>query len=282
MFRSIAFGGGGMRGALHLGGLRALLEFQTTLQFPDGIYGYSIGSIIATALAFNLRLSQIQQMIDESMHLDSVVTHAKLSMFTDLVDKCGLLSMDRVEESIATAFLRQGVDLRGKVIADAPQKLCIGASNLTLRRPVFFTGQVPILTAIKASCCIPGFFQPQIVYNNVYVDGGVYMYYFDEYLPKECLSFTVSYTPRALRPQDLPGNFVELIKQLYCGQRRPPASKNAVWFKEDKVHVIHDIQNDDKKRLIQQGYSQVFAFLTKRLAEERQESCMGDSLSKLS
>ena len=92
MFRSIAFGGGGMRGALHLGGLRALLEFQDTLQFPDGIYGYSIGSIVATALAFNLKLEQIQQMIDESMHLESVVTDAKLSMFTDLFDKCGLLS----------------------------------------------------------------------------------------------------------------------------------------------------------------------------------------------
>jgi hypothetical protein len=268
MFRSIAFGGGGMRGALHLGGLRAVLEFQDTLTFPDGIYGYSIGSLIATALAFNLKLHQIQQMIDESMHLESVMKDAKLSMITDLFSKCGLLSMDQVEESIIRAFLSQGVDLRGKVIADAPQKLFIGASNLTLRRPVFFTGQVPILAAIKASCCIPCFFQPQVVYNNVYVDGGVYMYYFDEYLPKDCLSFTVSYTPQSLYPKDLQGNVLELVKQLYCGQRRPPKSTYAVWFKEDKVHVIHDIKADDKKRLIQQGYSQVFTFLTKRLAEE--------------
>lgn len=270
MFRSIAFGGGGMRGALHLGGLRALLEFQDKLVFPDGIYGYSIGCIIATALAFNLKLEQIQQMIDESMHLESVVREPKLSMFTDLVDKCGLLSMDEVEQSIIKAFLKQGVDLRNKVIADAPQKLFIGASNLTLRRPVFFTGQVPILTAIKASCCIPCFFQPQIVYGQVYVDGGVYMYYFDEYLPKDCLSFVVSYTPQSLRPKDL--NLPELVKQLYCGQRHPPTSKYAIWFKEDKVHVIHDIKADDKKRLIQQGYLQVLTFLTKRIAEEGHKS----------
>lgn len=255
-----------MRGALHLGGLRALLEFQDKLVFPDGIYGYSIGCIIATALAFNLKLEQIQQMIDESMHLESVVREPKLSMFTDLVDKCGLLSMDEVEQSIIKAFLKQGVDLRNKVIADAPQKLFIGASNLTLRRPVFFTGQVPILTAIKASCCIPCFFQPQIVYEHVYVDGGIYMYYFDEYLPKDCLSFVVSYTPQSLRPKDL--NLPELVKQLYCGQRHPPTSKYAIWFKEDKVHVIHDIKADDKKRLIQQGYLQVLTFLTKRIAEE--------------
>lgn len=266
MFRSIAFGGGGMRGALHLGGLRAVLEFQDSLTFPDGIYGYSIGSIIATAMSFNLSLQQIHQMIDEGMHLESVMKHPKLSMFTDLFDKCGLLSMDEVEQSIIKAFLKQGVDLRNKVIADAPQKLFIGASNLTLRRPVFFTGNVPILTAMKASCCIPCFFQPQIVYNNVYVDGGVYMYYFDEYLPKDCLSFIVSYTPKGLRPQDL--TITELVKQLYCGQRHPPTSKYGIWFKEDKVHVIHDIKADDKKRLIQQGYLQVLTFLTKRLAEE--------------
>jgi Patatin-like phospholipase len=269
MFRSIAFGGGGMRGALHLGGLHAVLRFQDKLIFPDGIYGYSIGSLIATALAFNLKLPQIQQMIDESMHLESVVKAPKLTMFTDLFEKCGLLSMDEVERSIIKAFLHQGVDLRGKVIADAPQKLFIGASNLTLRKPVFFTGQVPILTAIKASCCIPCFFQPQVIYNHVYVDGGVYMYYFDEYLPKDCLSFIVSYTPKALRPQDL--NIQELVKQLYCGQRHPPTSKYAIWFKEDKVHVIHDIQADDKKRLIQQGYLQVFRFLTQRIAQETQQ-----------
>ncbi len=268
MFRSIAFGGGGMRGALHLGGLRAVLEFQDNLTFPDGIYGYSIGSLIATALAFNLTLSQIQQMIDESMHLESVVKHPKLNMISDLFMKCGLLSMDEVEQSIIKAFLRQGVDLRNKVIADAPQKLFIGASNLTLRRPVFFTGRIPILTAIKASCCIPCFFQPQVIYNNVYVDGGVHMYYFDEYLPKDCLSLIVSYTPQSLHPRDL--NLQELVKQLYCGQRHPPTSKYAIWFKEDKVHVIHDIQAEDKKRLIQQGYLQVFRFLTKRLAEEGQ------------
>jgi hypothetical protein len=268
MFRSIAFGGGGMRGALHLGGLKALMKFQDKLEFPDGIYGYSIGSIVATALAFNLKLEQIQQMIDESMHLDSIVHDAKLTMFTDLFDKCGLLSMDDVERSIRNAFLRQGIDLQGKVIADAPQKLFIGASDMTVRKPVFFTGQVPILLAMKASCCIPCFFQPQIVYNHVCVDGGVYMYYFDEYLPKDCLSFVVSYTPTSIRPHMLKGNIFEFVKQLYTGQRHPPTSRYAIWFKEDKVNIIHDVTEADKTRLIRSGYSQVFRFLTKRLAEE--------------
>jgi NTE family protein len=268
MFRSIAFGGGGMRGALHLGGLRALLNFQESLVFPDGIYGYSIGSVIATALAFHMSVEQIQEMIDDAMNLEAVLRDAKLSMFTDLFDKCGLISMDQVESSIVNVFLKHGVDLRGKQIADAPQKLFIGASNLTLRKPVFFTGKVPILAAIKASCCIPCFFQPQVIYDNVYIDGGVHMYYFDEYLPKDCVSFIVTYTPTSIRPQDLQGNLLELVKQLYCGQRHPPTSPYAIWFKEDKVHILHDITSNDKTRLVRNGYSQVFSFLTKRLAQE--------------
>ncbi len=273
-----------MRGSLHLGGLRALLEFQDGLVFPDGIYGYSIGSIVATALAFNLSLQQIQQMIDETMHLDSVFGPGgmKLQYLFDVVNKCGLLSMDSVESAIVRTFLRQGIDLRGKVIGDAPQKLFIGASNFTKRRPVFFTGNVPILTAMKASCCIPLFFQPQIVYGDVYLDGGIYMYYLDEYLPTDCLSFIVSYSPKSLKPRDIrEGNVVELVKQLYTGQRRPPKSPNALWFKEDKVHVIHDVTKDDKIRLIQSGYSQTMAFLTKRAREKSNEVRMSHTLVEI-
>lgn len=257
-----------MRGALHLGGLKALLERQGHLTFPDGIYGYSIGSIVATALAFNLTLDQLSMMIEEAMHLDAIFEGITLTCVTDLVTKCGLVSMDRLEQSIVAIFQKHGIDLRGKVIADAPQKLMIGASNLTTRKPVFFTGQVPILTAIRASACIPGLFHPQVVYGNVYVDGGVYMYYFDEYLPANCLSFIVSYSPKGLRPQDLEGNLPELVKQLYCGQRHPPRSDSALWFKEDAVHVIHNVTRDDKARLIRQGYLQTVAFLSKRVAQK--------------
>jgi hypothetical protein len=266
MFRSIAFGGGGMRGALHIGGLKAVLRFQPTLEFPDGIYGYSIGSVIATALAFRIPLHTIERMISESMSLDAITGGIGLDNLFGVLSTCGLLSMDSLEATIVRAFLSAGVDLRGKVIADAPQKLFIGASNMTLRKPVFFTGQVPILAAIKASSCIPIVFRPQVIYDNVYVDGGIHMFYFDEYLPADCLSFIVSYTPKSIRPHEL--EITELLKQLYTGQRRPPKSKSAIWFKEDRVHVIHDITKNDKTRLLESGYSQTFTFLTKLLTKK--------------
>ena len=283
MFRSIAFGGGGMRGCLHVGGLKALLEFQDTLEFPDGIYGYSIGAMIATALAFRLKPTQIQAMMEENMNLDVLLPDMKLKSVLNLTTKCGLLSMDGMEKAIVSAFSKQGVDLRGKVISDAPQKLYIGASNFTKKRPVFFTGNVPILTALKASACIPLFFQPQVVYDNVYLDGGVYMYYFDEYLPRDCLTFIVGYPEIPLRPKDIEnGNIIELVRQMYVGARHPPKSPHALWFIEDKVNAIHDITHDDKERLVLSGYSQAFAFLTKLVAKEREQILMGNLLLELS
>lgn len=272
-----------MRGALHLGGLKALLEFQDSLEFPDGLYGYSIGAIVATALAFRLSLQQIQTMMEETMNFDVFLPEMKLKSVLNLTSKCGLLSMDCVENAVVSSFLKQGIDLRGKVVADAPQKLYIGASNFTTKRPVFFTGNVPILAALKASACIPLFFQPQVVYGNVYLDGGVYMYYFDEFLPRECLTFIVGYPEVPIRPKDIEnGNLVELVKQMYVGARHPPKSPHALWFLEDKVHVIHDVTQNDKERLILAGYSQAFAFLTKLVAKEREEVLMCNLLSELS
>jgi hypothetical protein len=283
LFRSIAFGGGGMRGCLHVGGLKALLEFQDELEFPDGIYGYSIGAFIATALAFRLSIAQIQTMMEETMSLDVLLPDMKLKAVLNLTTKCGLLPMDSVEKALVSAFLKQGVDLRGKVISDAPQKLYIGASNFTTKRPAFFTGNVPLLVALKASACIPLFFQPQVVYGNVYLDGGVYMYYFDEFLPRGCLTFIVGYPEVPIRPKDIEnGNIMELVRQMYVGARHPPKSPHALWFIEDKVHAIHDITADDKERLILSGYSQGLAFLTKLVAKEREQVVMCNLLSELS
>jgi hypothetical protein len=271
-----------MRGCLHLGGLKALSEFQETLEFPDGLYGYSIGAFVATALAFRMTLGQIQEMMEGTMNFDVLLPEIKLKSILNLTTHCGMMSMDCVEKALISAFLKQGVDLRGKKIADAPQKLYIGASNFTTKRPVFFTGNVPILAALKASACIPLFFQPQVLYGNVYLDGGVYMYYFDEYLPRDCLTFIVGYPEVPIRPKDIEeGNITELVKQMYVGARHPPKSPTALWFIEDKVHAIHDVTDMDKERLILSGYSQAFAFLTKLTSKEREQVLMSNLLCEL-
>ena len=49
--------------------------------------------------------------------------------------------------------------------------LFIVASNVTKGKPTLFSKNVSLIEAIKCSCCLPGVFKPQIMYNQVYIDG---------------------------------------------------------------------------------------------------------------
>jgi predicted acylesterase/phospholipase RssA len=47
-------------------------------------------------------------------------------------------------------------------------------SNISKRIPAVLSGNVPIVAALKCSCCIPALFKPQELYNQLYVDGDIY------------------------------------------------------------------------------------------------------------
>ena len=49
--------------------------------------------------------------------------------------------------------------------------LFIIASNVTKGKPSILSKNVPLMDAIKCSCCLPGIFKPQILYDQIYVDG---------------------------------------------------------------------------------------------------------------
>ena len=51
--------------------------------------------------------------------------------------------------------------------------LYIVASNLTDGVPSIFSNKIPILDALKASCCIPGAFRPYELYGKAYIDGDI-------------------------------------------------------------------------------------------------------------
>jgi predicted acylesterase/phospholipase RssA len=83
MFRSIALGGGGVRGGLMIGGLSALQKYQT-LEFPDGIYGCSAGALIATAVAYKIPLSAIKHMFETEFNLSTILpANNMLSAYTN-------------------------------------------------------------------------------------------------------------------------------------------------------------------------------------------------------
>lgn len=172
-YRKLALSGGGIKGILHIGALRELAKHQP-LEFPDGIYGCSVGSIIGTYLSFNLPLDDTMvELAKDYLRFDRFTPSPTFELLQSALPDKGLFSMDLFEEVVTEMFMKSGVDLRDKKIGDAKQPLYIIASNITKGVPTVFSKDVRILDAIKCSCCIPGFFKPQILYGQVYVDGGI-------------------------------------------------------------------------------------------------------------
>ena len=173
MFRKLGLGGGGIKGILHIGALRELSRHQP-LQFDDGIYGCSVGSVIATYLAFNLPMDdKAVDLTKKYLTFDKLLPKPSFNDLRNALSEKGLFSMDIFETQIIEMFSEAGIQIKDKKIGDALQPLHIIASNITKGVPTIFTKDVPILDALKCSCCIPGVFKPQNLYGQLYVDGGL-------------------------------------------------------------------------------------------------------------
>jgi hypothetical protein len=172
-FRKLGLGAGGIKGILHIGALRELQKYQP-LQFPDGIYGCSVGSVIATYLSFNLPIDdKAVYLTKKYLTFDKIIPKPSFNDIKNAFSEKGMFNMDMFEENMVNMFSEAGVDIKGKRIGDAQQPLYIIASNITKGIPAIFSKDVPILDALKCSCCLPGVFKPQNLYGQLYIDGGV-------------------------------------------------------------------------------------------------------------
>uniref|UniRef100_A0A6C0JVY8 PNPLA domain-containing protein n=1 Tax=viral metagenome TaxID=1070528 RepID=A0A6C0JVY8_9ZZZZ len=169
-FRKLALGGGGMKGILHIGALQELSKYQD-LSFPDGIYGCSIGAIVATHIAFQIPVNHCVPALQKHLRFENIIQKLTFQILKDCLTSKGLFTMDAFESTVLAYFSDMGIDISNKTIGDAPQPLFIVASNLTKGVPTVFTKDVRILDALKCSCCIPGIFTPQELYGQHYVDG---------------------------------------------------------------------------------------------------------------
>lgn len=275
MFKAIALGGGGIRGFLLLGALKAIEEKQG-LEFPDGIYGCSVGAFLAVAIAFGLNFTKLQEIgmkINTSGFLPSF-RHATILAFTQ---KKGLFTMDLMEEMFLSVFDAAGVDLRGKMISDTPQKLYILASNITTQRPTLLTGNIPLLAAMKASCCLPFIYHPQVIHNQLYLDGGVYAENMYDAVPRGTLVLDIAHIKRAIFPATLESiSIFEMIRTLWAGLRSIRVHSDALNLNIDGIHLLDELKDEDKTRMIEAGYVQALRFFSKRVTKEVEDVVRSD------
>lgn len=149
----ITLSGGGARGIVHLGVLKALEEMG--LEFSV-ISGTSAGSIVASMYAYGMKPQQIFDQIRQ------------LSIFKSLRPAwtwAGLLTMDGLKELILKNIPENN-------FSALKIPLTIAATEIRKGEVTYFTSG-ELAPAVVASCSIPAVFSPQSFNNNLYVDGGL-------------------------------------------------------------------------------------------------------------
>jgi NTE family protein len=149
----LVLSGGGARGFAHLGLIQALNEAGI---FPDVISGTSAGAIAGVMYADGYTPKEI---------LDMMNTGSRLDFMRPALPREGLLQIGGVVKILKSC-------LNAKTFEELKIPLYVTATDLNNGKAEYFsTGN--LLDAVIASASIPVLFQPVMINDIYYVDGGV-------------------------------------------------------------------------------------------------------------
>lgn len=147
-----ALSGGGARGIIHIGVLKA---FDDAGFKPTCISGTSMGAVVGALYAGGMKPDEMMELISEKGFLKMFKLRASFS---------GFLEMSFLKKVLRTSL--------PKTFEDLNIPLYVSATNLrTHELTTFHTGE--IAKAVLASASIPILFEPVEIDGEKYVDGGV-------------------------------------------------------------------------------------------------------------
>lgn len=150
----LALSGGAARGYAHLGVLKVLVKNQIPIHY---IAGTSAGSIVGAALACGIQ-------IDKIIEIGSKMNWLKIAKFS--YSPKGLLTNEPLGN-----FLKSHLPYHR--FEDLPIPFAAVACDIERGEEVIFKEKGDLITAIRASCAIPGVFAPVEHEGRILVDGGI-------------------------------------------------------------------------------------------------------------
>jgi predicted acylesterase/phospholipase RssA len=272
-FKILAFGGGGSRGILHSGAIK-YLEENNMLSSIKELYGCSVGSIFATALAFGLNSQQIEKLSKKFTSFeDFFFKDLTLDIFEQNFEKKGFFEMDNLETFFNTLFFEEtGLELKDKKISDSLLPLRICATNITKNCLTVFQGDISVLKAIRASCCLPGIFCPQKINDSLYIDGGYLTNMVLDFIPLEkkdvTLEIAIKFDKLYLNLKTIKSmEFPEFLYSLYkigcIYERKLKKRKNILELYYKLTSGISDVSELQNIEMIEKGYKLTRLFFTK-------------------
>jgi predicted acylesterase/phospholipase RssA len=171
---ALAFGGGGARGAAHIGVLRVLKDAGVPI---DYIVGNSMGSIVGGLYASGVSLDEIEKIVtDGSLRKAYMPGMLPPKLLLSPIEKlmhpfrkhyAGLWTGKKFNE-----FLERQLPKGVQNVEDTPIPFSAVATNL-IDGKAYRISDGKLSTAIRASSTIPTLLQPVAIGDRVYVDGGV-------------------------------------------------------------------------------------------------------------
>jgi len=149
----LVLSGGGARGFAHLGLLQALNESGI---YPDVISGTSAGALAGVMYADGYTPKEILKLMNHG---------SRLEFMRPAMPREGLLQLGGVIKILTSV-------LRAKTFEELKIPLYVTATDLNNGKPVYFS-KGELLNPVIASASIPVLFQPVVIDNICYVDGGV-------------------------------------------------------------------------------------------------------------
>ena len=149
----LALGGGAAKGFAHIGVIKMLEAHGFK---PEVVSGTSAGSVVGALYASGMDAFQMQQhavALDEASIRD-------LSLFSG-----GVLKGQALQDYVNRTIGQRPFDKMKKPFAAVATQLATG------QRTIFVRGNVG--QAVRASCSIPGVFEPVKIGDALYVDGGL-------------------------------------------------------------------------------------------------------------
>jgi len=155
---NLILSGGGARGYLHIGVIKALLKKNYQI---ISISGTSMGALIGSMYAAG-KLDEYEKWITSKSLLD-IITTLKIDI-KNHISKTSL-SLDKVFDEMK--------EFTGNLkIEKLNIPFTAVATNLTKNKEIWFQSG-DLYEALKASTAIPGYFSPLIKNGEIFVDGGV-------------------------------------------------------------------------------------------------------------
>lgn len=190
-----ALSGGGAKGFAHLGALKILEKCGLK---PDVIAGTSAGALAGVFYADGFHPEEIEELFKK-------IEFREFIEFT--VPKSGLFKSTGLHN-----FLKK--NLRSSRFEDLQTPFHVVATDWNRASTVIFSNGDDLIDAVVASCTVPIVFNPQIIHDVPYVDGGLLKNFPVSVIRKKC-KFVIGVNVSLMLPPPEKNNIRKMMERTF-------------------------------------------------------------------